>query len=119
MKNLEQKLFTKNILNQLIKNYQLNQDDSQSETLKPVVKIFTPDASATWLFTEYNSEYRILFGLCDLGLGFPELGYVAMDELLTVRGQLGLPVERDEGFEANKTLLEYAKNARIESHIDA
>ena len=31
-----------------------------------------------------------MFGLCDLGMGFPELGYVSLDEIRTVW------VERDE-----------------------
>ncbi len=67
----------------------------------PVVKLFTPDAGATWLLTELDpTEPDIAFGLCDLGLGCPELGYVRLSELQTVRGKLGLPVERDLWFEA-------------------
>ena len=43
----------------------------------PVVKLFTPDAQATWLLTELDPacEWRA-FGLCDLGCGMPELGFV-------------------------------------------
>jgi integrase len=37
----------------------------------------------------------LAFGLCDLGMGEPELGYVSLTELRTVRGKLGLPIERD------------------------
>ena len=45
----------------------------------PVVKLFTPDAGATWLITEADPEYPDhMFGLCDLGLGSPELGYVSL-----------------------------------------
>ncbi|MCK1396497.1 DUF2958 domain-containing protein [Bradyrhizobium sp. 1] len=41
----------------------------------PVVKLCTPWAGATWLLTELDSEDPdIAFGLCGLGLGFPELG---------------------------------------------
>lgn len=41
----------------------------------PVVKLFTPDANATWLLTEVDVEDPdILFCLCDLGVGSPELG---------------------------------------------
>jgi hypothetical protein len=33
----------------------------------PVVKLFTPDAAATWLLTEIDPDNRdIAFGLCDL-----------------------------------------------------
>lgn len=38
----------------------------------PVVKLFTPDAGATWLLTEIDSdESDIAFGLCDWGLVTP------------------------------------------------
>ena len=51
----------------------------------PVVKLFTPDANATWLLTELNAN-EIAFGLCDLGLGSPELGYVDISEIVSLRG---------------------------------
>lgn len=80
----------------------------------PVVKLFTPDAAATWLLTEALSEGDDirLFGLCDLGLGSPELGYVMLSEIGDVRGGLGLPVERDLYFKAEHRRSTYAKIAR-------
>lgn len=40
-----------------------------------VLKLFTPEAGATWLLTELDPDDECLaFGLCDLGLGEPELG---------------------------------------------
>ncbi len=78
----------------------------------PVVKLFTPDANATWLLTEIDPEDPdIAFGLCDLGFGCPELGSVSLREIAAVRGRLGLPVERDLHFRANRTLSEYADEA--------
>ena len=78
----------------------------------PVVKLFTPDGAATWLLSELDPEDPDLaFGLCDLGLGFPELGGVLISELLAVRGRLGLPVERDRHFEARKSLSAYTDEA--------
>src|SRR5689334_3518292 len=75
----------------------------------PVVKLFTPDANATWLLTELDLEDPdIAFGLCDLGLGCPELGYVSISGLESVRGSLDLPVERDLYFKADKPLSDYA-----------
>jgi hypothetical protein len=75
----------------------------------PVVKLFTPDAGATWLLTELDpQDPDLAFGLCDLGLGCPELGYVRLSEIETVRGKLGLPVERDLFFEADKPLVSLA-----------
>lgn len=79
----------------------------------PVVKLFTPDAGATWLITEAYPEADDvrLFGLMDLGLGGPELGYAMLSEIEDVRGKLGLPVERDLYFKAEHQLSTYAKIA--------
>jgi Protein of unknown function (DUF2958) len=87
---------------------------------KPVVKLFTPDAAATWLFTESDpDDPNRLFGLCDLGLGAPELGYASLTEILAIRGHLGLPVERDMHFVASKPLSEYADEAHAKGRIVA
>ena len=85
----------------------------------PVAKLFTPDAAATWLLTEAypeGSDIR-LFGLCDLGLGGPELGYLMLSEVEDVRGKLRLPVERDLYFKAEHRLSAYAKIARYAGMI--
>lgn len=79
----------------------------------PVVKLFTPDAGATWLLTELDpADPDLAFGLCDLGLGCPELGYVRITELESLRGPMGLPVERDIHFEADRRISTYASDAR-------
>ena len=73
-----------------------------------MVKLFTPDANATWLLTEIDpDEPDRAFGLCDLGVGFPELQYVSVCELPSLRGMLGLPVEADQGFVADRPLSTY------------
>lgn len=85
----------------------------------PVVKLFTPDAQATWLLTEIDPEDGdTAFGLCDLGLGFPELGYVRVSELQKLRGPRGLPVERDVHFTPKHSLSEYTQLARREEQIN-
>lgn len=85
----------------------------------PVVKLFTPDANATWLLSEIDPiEPDLAFGLCDLGLGFPELGSVSLIELRALRGRLGLPVERDLFFEPDRSLSEYAKAAKHAGRIE-
>jgi hypothetical protein len=86
----------------------------------PSVKLFTPDAGATWLIVAIDPEDPDrAFGLCDLGFGFPELGYVSLMELEAVRGRFGLPVERDLYFNADKRLSEYAREARLAGRIVA
>jgi len=86
----------------------------------PVVKLFTPDAACTWLLTEIDPEDAdIAFGLCDLGMGFPELGSVSLSEIASLRGALGLPVERDRSFKPSKRISEYAAEACSSGHIRA
>jgi hypothetical protein len=78
----------------------------------PVVKLFTPDAACTWILSELDPEDPdIAFGLCDLGMGSPELGSVLISEIESVRGKLGLPVERDLYFAPHHTLSVYARAA--------
>lgn len=110
------KLLTHQIREQLLRNGRLmaeRQEQGQPEPdFLPVVKLFTPDANCTWLLTELDPEEPdIAFGLCDLGMGCPELGSVRISELESVRGALGLPVERDLHFRPGHTLSIYAKAA--------
>ena len=113
-------LFTKTQTEQLIANRQaqiVRMDNRQPDIdFKPVVKLFTPDAQCTWLLTKLGND-DIAYGLCDLGLGSPEIGFVCTHELRDLRGPLGLPVERDEHFEADKTLSAYADEARAHGRI--
>ena len=92
------KLLTTTIRDQLLRNGRIRQaleEDGRADAdFIPVVKLFTPDAGCTWLLTELDPEDEdIAFGLCDLGMGCPELGSVRISELESVRGRLGLPVE--------------------------
>jgi Protein of unknown function (DUF2958) len=84
----------------------------------PLVKLFTPDANATWLLTEIDPVTpNIAFGLCCLGLGRPELGSVSLQELASVRGPMGLPVERDEHYRETRAIIVIAKLARRVGHV--
>lgn len=59
------------------------------------VKFFTPDAGWTWYGVEFDGT-DIFFGLV-IGVE-TELGSFSLSELQTVRGVLGLLVERDRYF---------------------
>lgn len=110
-------LFLKSHTEQLIRNGQLQLEDSDLD-LKPVVKLFTADAQMTWLLVSIDATNPDLaFGLCDLGIGMPEIGYVSLAELKSTRGVLGLPIERDMFFEAEHTLSEYAKQADKRGYV--
>ena len=106
------KLMTNAQRTQLLENGRKSRETDDFDPT-PVVKLFTPDASATWLLTEIDPEDADrAFGLCDLGLGSPELGYVSLAELAALRGPMGLPVERDQHFDADGPLSGYADEAR-------
>ncbi len=109
------KLLTKEIEKQLRANSAKRPNASE---VKPVLKLFNPCGAATWLFTEMDQD-GILYGLCDLGMGFPELGYASLEEIESVRLPFGLKIERDMHFTANKSLKEYADEANELGRIKA
>ena len=81
--------------------------------LKPAVKLFHPVGSSTWLLTSLDPEDPdIAFGLCDLGMGCPELGSVSIGELERLPRRMGLGVERDIRWTATHPLSAYAEAAR-------
>jgi len=108
------KLMTKEVRDALPPLYS---QDGKGKEAKVVVKFFTPTSSFTWFVTEASAvtpegeylplkeaegkevEDTILFGfvtssLCPEG----EFGYISLNELTTVKGPLGLGVERDLHF---------------------
>jgi hypothetical protein len=107
-------LITPEIRERLIANWNAGPDVDHV----PVVKLFYPAGAHTWLITEMKPDNPdILFGLCDLGMGFPELGYVSLSELEAIRGAFGLGIERDLHFTARYPLSVYAEAARMHSII--
>lgn len=110
------KLLTKPIEKKLIANHEENKAAGDKDH-KPVVKFFGGGA-CTWLITEYDPESRIYFGLCDLGMGCPELGYVSREELESIKfPPFRLGVERDMYFKATKTIGVYASEASAAGRI--
>jgi hypothetical protein len=101
--------------------------DGKTPDHVPVLKLFTPGGSCTWLLTEFHAdqcEGGAFFGLCDLGMGEPELGYVSKLEIeQTARSERhagGIQlIERDEWFRANRPLSEFTEEARKHGAIVA
>jgi hypothetical protein len=117
-------LLTKDITDRLLKNGQENAGriarGENTLDFYPVVKLFTPDGGCTWLLTEIDPENPdMAFGLCDVGLGCPEIGWVSLVELGAIRGRLGLAVERDLSFRGERPVSVYAKEAAKSGHIKA
>ncbi len=91
------KLLTKELRAKLPKLYETEDVPVEEKTV--VVKFFTPDSSWTWYAVEFDGE-DLFFGLVD---GFEkEWGYFSLRELQSVKGKLGLPIERDLYFESTK-----------------
>ncbi len=83
---------------------------SQETEKHPLVyaKFFTPDSSWTWYALEFDGE-DTFFGYVD---GFePELGYFSLSEMESVKGPLGLKIERDLYWEP-KLLSEVEKEVK-------
>ena len=83
----------------------------------PIVKFFSPVGAATWLFSELDEDGDILFGLCDLGFGCPEMGSASLAEITAVTLPFGLTIERDLHFEGSFPLTIYADAARAIGRI--
>jgi len=115
-------LITNKNRKQLEANYLETQAAETSERNfdpRPVVKLFNPVGSQTWLITEIEPGTNNAFGLCDMGMGSPELGYVSIDELAALPIPFNLGIERDIHFEADLTISEYAEQARENGSIAA
>ncbi|WP_142849497.1 DUF2958 domain-containing protein [Telmatospirillum sp. J64-1] len=95
-------------------------EDGDTHNFWPVVKLFCPWGAATWLLSELDPDAPdIAFGLCDLGMGSPELGSVSLSEIAAIRGPGGLTIERDQHFKPTKSLTAYAAEARLAGRIVA
>ena len=108
-------LVTKELERKLKENWR-DQDGKRP----PVLKLFSPAGAATWIIHSMDpNEPDLLFGLCDLGMGCPELGYVSLTELQKVNvpvninlggptGQFTVSIERDLYFQPSHSLEAYA-----------
>ena len=106
------KLFTKQQYERLKQNGQ-NRDKDHA----PVVKLFMTGTGCTWLISELDPENPdIAFGLCDLGVGFPEMGYVSLTEIKEAQGFLRF-LERDLSFVGEYPLSVYARAASSLEYI--
>jgi hypothetical protein len=86
----------------------------------PVVKLFTPDAGATWLLTHIDpDDPGLAFGLCDLGVGCPEPGSVSLSGIIragTAFRRLGDP---DEPAQAKMPMQPGSANAAEHADLPA
>lgn len=84
----------------------------------PVLKLHTLDAGAVWLLTELAVDGDTAYGLCDAGVGQPELGFVRLSALAAVRGPQGQRIVADPYFRARQSLSAYQAEAQRDGSIN-
>ena len=68
-----------------------------------IIKLFTPDSTFAWHLIELSKDdMSTCYGYVDSGFD-KELGYFSLKEIESIKGPLGLKVERDVSF--NPTAL--------------
>ena len=89
------KLIPKNLLNRIPKLYETEDQNN------PIayVKLFLD--GWTWFITEISIDNNICFGYVISPFG-AELGYFSLEEIKSIKGSLGIGVERDLSFKPTK-----------------
>ncbi len=89
-------LIPEEIKNQIPKLY-------ETENIDPIVYVKLFIGGWTWYITEISIDKDICFGLViSPFVENGELGYFSLNELKSIRGKLGLPIERDLWFKPTK-----------------
>ena len=89
------KLIPKNLINRISKLYET---EEQNDPIA-YVKLFLDDW--TWFITEISIDNNICFGYVISPFG-AELGYFSLEEIKSIKGTLGIGVERDLSFKPTK-----------------
>ena len=110
-------LITENERRQLLAHGQIRAAGQAIDPL-PVVRLFTPDAHATWLLAALDpADGDTAYGLFDLGISMPELSRVKLSDLASIVGPRQQPVMRDRYFQAVRSLSEYLRLAQENGSI--
>ena len=101
------KLLTK----ELEKRFQkVGRQDEKGMDAIVIAKFFNPGGAGTWFALSYDPKARIFFGYVSIfGDACDEFGDFSLEELESVKGQLGLGIERDLYFK-EKPLKECLEN---------
>ena len=85
----------------------------------PVVKLYSQYGKAIWLLSELDPKNNIAYGLCDLGNENPEISYVSLTHLESIKhARLKVPmIEMDTKFEGQFPLSVYAAAAKKSRRI--
>ena len=84
----------------------------------PLVRLLTPCGNRVWLLTFQPPDVEdTIFGLCDLEIARPDLGYlrVSLSESYRMRG---IGIEKDRNFRFDNPVSVCARIARESSSIE-
>ncbi len=82
----------------------------------PLVRLYQPGGRYRCLLSRLDPEHtNIAFGLYDLGVGLPEIGYIHLDVITSWRNAMGPTIERDESFKPKRSLFLYWEMWRDET----
>lgn len=71
----------------------------------PPALLFAPDGKARWMITELHPDFGDMgYGLCDLGIGLPEMGEVDLAQLDGPNGAFMMAAERDGRYRPSPDL---------------
>lgn len=89
----------------LTKDLEIKLLTADYDSMTPIVKFFNPVGCQTWLAcsAEKVGDDFILQAYCDLGMGCVEFGSVSLKDLMSVKLPMGLKIERDLHWKADKT----------------
>jgi hypothetical protein len=112
------KMIPQNLIEIMIHNAQEVQNQLAKDHA-PVVKLHSKYGKAIWLLSELDPVSNIAFGLCDLGQGNPELSYVSLSDLASIKhARLKVPmVETDPGFEGKYPMSVYLIAAKAAGRV--
>jgi hypothetical protein len=86
---------------------------------EPVVLLRIKFTTIAWLLTEKEPGGSMCFGLCDMGQGYPEIGYLDLEDLASTPLPPGHQLQQETDFIADKPLSKYASAARSHGAINA
>lgn len=110
-------LVTEEERTRLLAHGQARANEKDTDPL-PVVRLFTPDAHATWLLASLDpADGDTAYGLIDLGIGMPALGTVKLSDLASIVGPRKQAVMRDRYFQPARRLSEYVRLAQEDGSI--
>jgi hypothetical protein len=111
-------MIPESLINQMIENALEAQERTNADHA-PVVKLFTKYGRGIWLLSELDPVNNIAFGLCDLGQQKPELSYVSISHLESIKhARLKVRmIEADEQFVAKYPMSVYLEAARTNKRI--